>query len=331
MAKIVLGIGTSHTPMLTLESVDWIHRAADDLKNQKLNQSDGTWISYDDLLAKVGERYESEVTPEALQRMADRCQSALDRLKKEIESVNPDVVIIIGDDQAELFGPDNLPVISIFYGDEVITHDRWADESYPPWARSMGQGYAMDAVHAFPGAPDLAKDIIRGMVDCGVDLATSSKVIDPHKAGFGHAFGFVVTRLLGDRPTPIIPILLNTYYPPNVPTASRCHDMGRALRQAIEASPLDARVAVIASGGLSHFIVDEELDRKVIEGFAPDSAHLLRELPRGALNSGSSEILNWIMTAGAIDHLALRWVDYFPVYRTPAGTGVGAAFAAWRS
>ena len=130
-------------------------------------------------------------------------------------------------------------------------------------------------------------------------------------------------------PVPVIPILLNTYYPPNVPTAARCHDIGRALREAIAASPTACRVAVIASGGLSHFIVDEALDARVIAGFAPDHAHLLRDLPRGALMSGSSEILNWVLTAGAVDHLPLDWIDYVPLRRTPAGTGVGAAFAVW--
>jgi hypothetical protein len=329
MASIVMGVGTSHTPMLTLESGDWAHRAADDLKSNRLNRSDGSWISYDDLLAEVGPRYADCIKPNVLRESALVCQRALDRVSASISAVAPDVVIVIGDDQAELFGTENLPVISIFYGEEIVTHDRWGDAKYPAWAKSMGRGYAMDAVHSFPGSPDLALDVITGMVDRGIDLASSARVLDPHRAGFGHAFGFVVKRLLGERPTPVIPILLNTYYPPNVPTAWRCHDMGRALRAAIEASPLDLRVAVVASGGLSHFIVDEALDQRVIDGFSPDRAELLRTLPRGALMSGSSEILNWVMTAGAVDHLPLDWLEYYPLRRTPAGTGVGAAFAAW--
>jgi hypothetical protein len=328
MASIVMGVGTSHTPMLTLDSDDWQHRAADDLKNQKLNRSDGTWVSYDTLLAEVGPRFEDEITPVAMRAAAERCQASLDRLKANIAAVAPDVIVVVGDDQSELFGTDNLPTVSIFYGDEIVTHDRWSDAKYPPWAKSMGRGYAMDAVHSFPGAKALALEIIAGMVDRGIDVATSAEVVDPHRAGFGHAFGFIVKRLL-DRPVPVIPILLNTYYPPNVPTAARCHDMGRALRSAIEESASDLRVAVVASGGLSHFIVDEALDARVIEGFSPDKAHLLRELPRGALMSGSSEILNWVLTAGAVDHLPLAWIDYYPLHRTPAGTGVGAAFAVW--
>ena len=62
----------------------------------------------------------------------------------------------------------------------------------------------------------------------------------------------------------MVPLLLNTYYPPNVPTAARCHDIGRALRRVLDADTSDLRVAIVASGGLSHFVVDEELDRRVM-------------------------------------------------------------------
>jgi len=55
----------------------------------------------------------------------------------------------------------------------------------------------------------------------------------------------------------------------------------------------------------------------------------LQTLPREQLNSGSSEICNWICTAGALELLDLRWVDYFPGYRTSVGTGTGLCFASW--
>lgn len=329
MADIIMGVGTSHSPMLTLGPEEWVHRARDDLRNPKLNRSDGTWISYDQLLAANGPAYAERITPPALADISARCQAALDRLAADFERIAPDVLIIIGDDQSELFGPENMPVVSIYFGDEVVTHDRWGDRKLPDWARSMGKGYAMDEVYAFPGAPELALELIEGLVEREIDVASSARVDDPRRAGFGHAFGFVIKRLLGERPIPVIPVLINTYYPPNVPTARRCHDIGRALRDTIRQSISLARVAVAASGGLSHFIVDEELDHRVIEGFRPDRANLLRELPRGALMSGSSEILNWVLTAGAVDHLPLDWIEYYPVYRTPAGTGVGTAFALW--
>ena len=55
----------------------------------------------------------------------------------------------------------------------------------------------------------------------------------------------------------------------------------------------------------------------------------LADLPREQLNSGSSEIRNWICMAGAVEHLTLRGLEYIPAYRTPAGTGTGLCFADW--
>jgi hypothetical protein len=129
----------------------------------------------------------------------------------------------------------------------------------------------------------------------------------------------------------MLPVLLNTYFPPNVMTSARAFEVGAAIRSVLHESPSDARVAVIASGGLSHFVVDEDLDRQVIEGLEPGRSERLTSIPPDALNSGSSEILNWIMTAGAVDHLPLEWADYEPIRRTPAGTGVGVGFACWRT
>ena len=112
-------------------------------------------------------------------------------------------------------------------------------------------------------------------------------------------------------------------------TPRRCHDIGRALKNSIEASTIDLKVAVAASGGLSHFIVDAALDRSVLTALQGRDAQTLRSIPQGALNSGSSEIRNWIMAAAALDDMPMRWSEYYPARRTPAGTGTGIAFAAW--
>ena len=329
MARIVLGIGSSHTPLLTLPAEEWAHRAAADYANPQLNLSDGRFVTYGELQAEVGDRYEGVVSVEALQRKADLCQAALERLADALEAAAPDVVVIVGDDQEELFSAANQPAIAVFYGDEVVTSDKFGAEDLPGWMRTVGEGYMMDEVHVLPGAPQLALEMIQGLLDRDVDVAASARVEDATKAGFGHAYGFIVNRLFRGRRIPVLPVLLNTYYPPNVPSASRCHAIGRALKGAIEASTADLRVAIIASGGLSHFVVDESLDRRVIEGLQDGHEEALRSIPRGALNSGSSEILNWVLAAGAVGGLPLSWCEYQPIYRTPAGTGIGVAFAIW--
>ena len=329
MAKLVLGIGTSHTPMLTLESHDWEHRAAADYQNPTLNLSDGRWVNYEQLLAEVGPRYEAVANVQELTRQAQICEHALDRLSAALLAVNPDLAIIIGDDQEELFTPGNNPALAIFYGAEIKTSDKYGRPGLPAWMRTVSLGYSMDRMHIFPGAPDFASELIVGLADRHVDVAACARVEHSPQSGFGHAFGFVIQRLFDGRAIPVVPILLNTYFPPNVPTAARCHDIGKALREIIETNRSDARVAIIASGGLSHFVVDEELDRRVLEGLKPGNQELLRSIPRRELNSGSSEILNWVLMAGALGGLRQQWLEYQPIYRTPAGTGVGVAFGSW--
>jgi hypothetical protein len=128
---------------------------------------------------------------------------------------------------------------------------------------------------------------------------------------------------------PIVPILINTFYPPNQPLPRRCYAFEQALRAAIEAWPAPKRVAVVASGGLSHFTVNEKLDRRVLDMLRDKDAAGLMALPAAKLTSGSSEIRNWIAAAGALEGLDVRWSDYVPGYRTAAGTGTGIGFAAW--
>lgn len=329
MARIVLGIGSSHTPLLTLPAEAWAHRAAADYANPQLNLSDGRLVTYAELQAEVGDRYVDAASVEALRPKAELSQAALDRLADALEAARPDVVVIVGDDQEELFSPANQPALAVFYGEEVATSDKFGADELPDWMRTVGEGYLMDDVHLLPGAPRLALDVIQGLLDRDIDVAAAARVDDARKAGFGHAYGFIVKRLFRGRRIPVLPVLLNTYYPPNVPSASRCHDIGRALKGALEASTADLRVAIIASGGLSHFVVDEVLDRQVIEGLQGGRADVLRTIPRAALNSGSSEILNWVLAAGALEGVPLRWCEYQPIYRTPAGTGIGLAFAIW--
>lgn len=326
MARLVLGIGVSHSPLLTFGVDTWISRSPED-RNRKLNLSDGRTVSYDELSGMTGNRYEKQAQKPHLAEQCARCQAGLDRLADALAEAAPDLVMITGDDQGELFSLANMPALSIFYGKSVVTHP-WGGEM-PGWKKQAAIGYGMDAVHTYPAAPDEALAVIKGLIRRGVDVGAAADVVDPLKAGFGHAFGFVAERLLRGRSTPILPLLLNTYFPPNVPSAARCYEIGGKLRQTLEELG-DLKIALIASGGLSHFVTDEELDRGVLTAIQNRDARHLSSIPPEALRSGSSEILNWILAAGALEGLTADWYDYLPVYRTPAGTGIGMGFMTWR-
>lgn len=329
MSRIVLGLGASHSPLLTFGVDTWIERAEDDMR-RPLNLSDGRYLSYAELIAERGEPYSADATRDNLLVQERRCQDALDRMADALEEAAPDALIVIGDDQAELFSLASMPAISIFYGDEIVMHPWGEDaEHMPNWKASAAAGYGMDAANRFAGAPDLALAAIEGLIEREVDIGAASEVLDPRVAGFGHAYGFIATRLFRGREIPMLPVLLNTYFRPNVPTAARAYDIGVKLAEAVFDSN-DLKLGVVASGGLSHFITDAELDLGVLHAMRDKDVAYLRSVPRAALQAGSSEILNWIMAAGALRDLPMAWHDYVPVYRTPGGSGIGMGFAIWR-
>lgn len=331
MADIVLGIGTSHSPLLAIPPDLWPERANDDLRKTELVLGDGRVVSYAELNAETGGRYAGCATPENFHALEQQARTALDRLADALEEAAPDVVVVIGDDQNELFGKGHLPALAVYIGPEVVTHPKnEVSPGLPEWYRSANKGYLMDTVHRIPAAPGLAGDLIEGLIEAGIDVAVASEVIDPYAAGFGHAYGFVADRLFRDYAIPMLPIMLNTYFPPNVPRPARCYDIGETIGRVLRGSASDTRVAIVASGGLTHFAVDEELDRGVIEAMRRHDVAALRAVPHQALRSGNSEILNWIMAAGALGELSVDQCDYIPVYRTPAGTGIGLAFLSWK-
>ena len=106
----------------------------------------------------------------------------------------------------------------------------------------------------------------------------------------------------------------------------------RVIGEAVRRWDTDARVAVIASGGLSHFVVDEAFDRDILEAMARNDFEHLLSYDEGYYQAGSSEIKSWIAAGGAMQGAGLKGeiIDYQPLYRTPAGTGSSAAFVAWR-
>ncbi|MDB5874447.1 MAG: Extradiol ring-cleavage dioxygenase class protein subunit [Ramlibacter sp.] len=331
MAKIVLGIGTSHSPLLVLGGGQWELRSHDDRRSKSLNTIDGRLVSYEELVLERGEAYATEANPENFPNLAARAEAALDTLAAALRSARPDVVLVVGDDQGELFGPENFPAISVYRGDELVMKPSEHLTGMPPWAdRQFWSGYRMDLPHRYPGAPGLGLELVNGLIQRGVDVASSDRVLDPTVRGFGHAFGFVIQRLMKGLDVPMLPVLLNTYFPPNTPTAARCHEVGTKIAGALAESKSTARVAVVASGGLSHFVCEEALDRSLMDAFRNHDRETLSRVPQQALLSGSSEIRNWITVAGMVSQLTMEFSDYIPVRRTPAGTGIGLAFVTWK-
>jgi 3-O-methylgallate 3,4-dioxygenase len=329
MGQVVLGIGTSHSPMLNATAAEWMRFAPRDPTLQYFD-ADGERTTYEALLAQAAGRFDGECTPERFAARLRAAHSALERLASEIERAKLDALVVIGDDQKELFLDDCIPALLVYYGGTIAHQARPPKREWPDWfAAIQSRYYAESGRIEYPVDAALARHLIGHLVASGFDAAGSARL--PRGEGEGHAFAFVHRRLLGEEVAPaVVPVLLNTYYPPNQPTPARCHAIGRAIRAAVEAYPASVRVGVLASGGLSHFAIDEAFDRSIVAALQARDATTLAALPAKKLQSGNSEIRNWIAAAGALEHLPLAWVEYVPAYRSPAGTGTGLCFAVWR-
>jgi len=329
MAEIVLGIGTSHAPMLNATPEEWSRYEARE-PTLKLLDRDGRPATYEALVMEAAGRYESECTREKLAERHAQAQDALDRLATEIDRARLDALIVVGDDQKELFLDDALPALLVYQGETVTHAKRPPKAEWEDWfAAIQARYYPSAGARERPVARALARHLTERLVEQAFDVAVAER--PPRGEGVGHAFAFVHQRLLRELAVPVVPVFLNAYYPPNQPPPARCYALGRGIRAAVASYPPPARVGVLASGGLTHFAVDAPFDGEIVRALRDKDADGLMRVPPEKLRSGNSEIRNWIAAAGALEHLPLAWLEYVPAYRTPAGTGVGLCFAAWRA
>ncbi len=329
MADLVLALASSHSPMLNSPAEDILLHGARDRSNPGLLDTEGRPVSYQSLLDAADPAIARLLDSTAVASRAERCRRDIDRLAAALAEARLDALIVVGDDQHEQFLDDNLPAISVYWGDTIVNATLPLPADAPAyWRRARSQYHEPSAARHYPVGAGRARHLIEPLSAAAFDVSQSRALA--RGGGEGHAFGFVHRRLMGSGIVPIVPIALNTYFPPNQPRPRRCVGLGRAIAAAVRSWPARARVGIAASGGLSHFTIDEELDTRVLAAIDAGDLDALGSLPVAKLNSGNSEIRNWIAVAGAAEGLRTDWSDYVPCYRSPAGTGCGMAFATWR-
>jgi hypothetical protein len=266
-----------------------------------------------------------------MQARHEACQRAIVTLAETLARVKPDRCIILGDDQHESFLDDIMPSVCVYNGETVddVPDDRGASE---PGTAALRNAPPARVRHTTDAA--FGQHIIESVVEQGFEVARSNALPRGRhgSGGIGHAFYFVYRRLMNNQAIPHVPIFLNTYYPPNAATIKRCYALGKALGNAIESWDQNERVAVIASGGLTHFVIEEDLDLHVLEGLKEGDEAKITGLPNIRFMSGTSETRNWIALGGAMEGTGFQMnlLDYQPCYRSEAGTGCAGAYAYWQ-
>lgn len=271
MAKIIGGIGASHTPTIGF-AVD------------RANEDDAQWGSV---------------------------FAAFKPAREWLKAQRPDVVVMVYNDHVTSFFFDHYSAFALGIGE----HYAVADEG----------GGARD-LPAIAGHGDLARHIGRSMVAEEFDLSFfQDKPLD-------HGCFSPLSMLCSHRPgwpAPIVPLQIGVLQAP-APSAKRCLKFGRALRRAIESYPdPDLRVAIVATGGLSHQVHGErsgfnnqEWDARLLEMVQNDPdrlAELTLAEYAGLGGYESAEVVMWLVMRGALS-ASVRCLH--KSYTLPSMTGI---------
>lgn len=249
--------------------------------------------------------------PEASQT---RLTGALRELGSRLSAARPDVLVMVSPDHWINFFLDNLPSVCIGVGAEHVG---------PP------EPFLQDFPHkTMAGHPALGLHIVGTALEKGFEPSVS------HRLTLDHGFCIPLSRMELETLPAIVPMIVNDLEPP-LPTVPRCFQWGRLLADAIASYPEDLRVAILATGGLSHSIgeptmgaIDEPFDRDCIRAFEHgDEAGIvsLLDARMAAAGNGSHEIRNWAVVHGAAGDRGFELVDYLAVPEVYVGCG----FASW--
>lgn len=232
-----------------------------------------------------------------------RVHAAFAEVQRRFGAARPDAVAVIAGDHVEGFFLDAVPALAVFVGSEV--------------SGQFGRYRYTFAVHE-----PLARAILDQGIACGFDLLYSQEI------RLDYAFYVPLHFTLPEPRVPIVPLYVNVYLPPQ-PTPARCYAWGQTLRRILDARP--ERVALIASGGMSHFpgtdryaAPDYEFDRRLLDRLAEGRGQEAGALTGEALDaSGNVELRTWITLLGAVGDARAEVLCYEPSWHH------GNAVVAW--
>jgi len=224
----------------------------------------------------------------------DASIAGMRELGKMLDETKPDVIVFLGSDHLETFSIGCVPTFAILAGSRAV-------------AEFAGRRYDL------PIHREMAEDLLYKLVGADFDIAYSEDAV------LGHTFAVPFEFLIGGRDIPVIPIHTNVYMPP-LPSPRRCAALGHEIAKIVVARP--ERVAIIASGGMSHYPgtwkyphPEFDFDKWMIAELERGNADALFELTTEQLDEvGNTELLPWAIMLGAIGSAPGELVQYTPTW-----------------
>jgi 2,3-dihydroxyphenylpropionate 1,2-dioxygenase len=221
-----------------------------------------------------------------------RIEQVMGEIGDQLRALEPDLVIIVANDHLENHLLHTVPSFMIHCGAEAT-------------------GSFSGREFHWPISSQVAADLLRDLQRQGFDPAFSMN------ASIGYEFGIPLTFLGFDTSTPILPIYVNSYVPPQ-PSVDRCYALGSALHRACVVQ--GTRAVVIASGGLSHYPgtelyshPDVANDVALMDQIRVGNLRALLAFDDAALDrSGNVEARSWVILAGALGDRVPDVVSFEP-------------------
>ncbi|WP_299450994.1 hypothetical protein [uncultured Pigmentiphaga sp.] len=240
---------------------------------------------------------------------AERVFAGFGALSASLKAARPDVIVVAATDHFLTFDYAALPLFAVGTG------------AYFP-----GHGEFGVPKRDYAGVEGLGEAIHADLVEAGFDPASARDL------PLDHSFSCPLQLLLKGWDAPVLPIYVNCTVEP-LPRLDRCLAFGRALGEALRRQTLAPRVAVLGTGGLSHWVglpetgrINEAFDRRFLEDFSAGRFDDIAswnpgEVVRSAGN-GAAEIRNWLLAAGAARARRARVLAYEPVAAWVTGIAV---------
>jgi len=309
-----LGIGVSHAPGMYLETQE---------------QWDFLWhrLSVDRNIPQPQRAYEEQ--GDELKDMVRRIQHGHKALQRVFDDYKPDILIIIGGDQTEMFDRSNVPQLMMYLGERAY--------GTKPGPQMLAGPNAESPMMEMEVEVDFSKWLLNKLVKQeGFDVAFSCEMnnLPGRRKGLPHAFMNPASYILENTKVPTVIVYENTYDPPSL-SAKRCYELGQAIARLVKDDP--RRIAILGSGGLAHDPggkrsgwLDQPLDHwflnQITEGNGK-ATQAMFTFDSDTMVAGTGEIRAWITVAGAMEEMGARAqvVDYVEAAKTVTGLG----FAYW--
>jgi aromatic ring-opening dioxygenase catalytic subunit (LigB family) len=229
----------------------------------------------------------------------DATIAAMRQLGRVLDETKPDALVVVGLDHLEAFSLDVSPAFAVVVGPEVTG--------------SFGSKQYRVDVHQ-----KLARAILDGCLQRDFDIAFC------HQAFMGHAFVVPFEFILERRRIPVVPLFVNVYVPP-LPQPHRAYQLGRSIAEII--AERGERVAILASGGMSHYpgtekygYPDFDFDRFLLGAMERGEQSSLLNVSSEKLDeTGETELLTWYVVFGAIGNQRGEVLSYQPTWHHGLG------------